>query len=253
MKNRWEEVLEVTEQLGEWGRPQSYRKRYEDGIKDGVFYRKFIRNRMDYKSSCKKVSDPIDPLKKQKLWKGDKEGQYAFAVQTYYAPKVTDKSYQLVVIPGDIKIDDAMACVVLQHLDGCRRRADDGALCSATPLERLKEKLKGTLAPNTILEKNHTEFNVELCWKELTRTKEQNEYEERLLRTFYNGREDDARLLAAQNTPGIEIAFKNDECVLILRVPVFGLECRLQVGDDVRCGGVVLSVTDKPEPYKKGE
>lgn len=248
MKNRWEEVLEVTEQLGEWGRSQSYRKRYEDGIKDGVFYRKLIRHNLDGKKNYKKVSDPIDPLEKQKLWKGDKEGQYAFAVQTYYAPKVTDKYYQLVVIPGDIKIDDAMACVVLQHLEGCRRRADDGALCSATPLERFKEKLRETLASNTILEKNHAEFNAELCWRELTRTKEQNRYEERLLRTYCVDRGKDAILLAVQNTPGIEIAFENGEGILILRVPIFGLECQLQVGDHIRCGGRVLWVVDSDKP-----
>lgn len=232
MKNRWEEVLEVTDKLGEWEKTQSYRRvRYEDHIENGIFYRKFTKFGVDYRSEWKKTLKPIDPLRQQKLWKKDKELQYAFAVKDGYSPKIVDKEYNLVVIPEDISAEDAMACVVLQHLEGCRYSKVRKAIFCETPRRRLKEKLRGDLTSDIEFEKNHTEFNAELCWRELTRTKEQSPYETRLLKTFCGPEENNARLLAAQNTPGVEIVGKHDGGILTLRVPVFGWECCLQEGD----------------------
>lgn len=243
MANRWEEVLEVTEQLGAWSKVQSNRKmRYLDKVEDGVFYREFYKFGNDYGYKWKATLQQIDPLRQRILWKKDKELRYAFAVQDCYVPKIKDKYYQLVVIPGDIVADDAMACVVLQHLEGCRRRIDDGALCGATPLERLKEKLGRILLPNMKLEENHVKFDTELCWRELARTKEQNTYEERLLNPDCNAKQETAVLLAVQNTPGIDIAYRNKVGRAILQVPVFGRECLLREGNFVAYPGGTLRV-----------
>lgn len=243
MKNRWEEVLEVTDRLGEWCDSRYDRSMaYYDVLEGEVFYREFYRKGNDYGYKWKSALDQINPLNQLKLGKKDREMKYAFAVRAGYSPKVLNKNYNLVIVPIDMDINGAMACIVLQHLEGCRRITDNKAIYCETPLRRLKEKLERTIDPNIKVEKNHAEFDAELCWRELARTKAQGPYEERFLHLGDTTKEENAVLSTIRDIPGIDIAGKDMKGKPILRIPVFGQECRLRVGSVLGYRGGALTV-----------